>query len=101
MDLDEKVALALNRELNHPSSRAKVRLINKRQSTFPDQSATETGSSVGESRSPILDEMKRLDSEVASYEQEQEDRISGDSLQSTQPSQVSSSTTSFNVRLLQ
>jgi hypothetical protein len=89
MEVDQKLALALNKELNRPGSRAKVRLINKRQSTL---ASSEAGRSLGGFRNPILDEIERLDGDVARYEQEQKDKKSDYGLRSNTLSQVSHST---------
>jgi hypothetical protein len=92
MEVDEKLALALNKELNRP----KVRLINKRRNTF---AGSETGQALGGFRNPILDKTERLDGDVARYEQEQEDQKSDYGLRFNAPSQVSHSAISFDGRL--
>jgi hypothetical protein len=79
MKVDQKLALALNKELNRP----KVRLINKRRNTFADSEAGHAG----------------LDGDVAGYEQEQRDQKSDHGLRSNAASQVSHYSITFNVRL--
>jgi hypothetical protein len=96
MEVDQKLALALNKEPNHPRPRAKVRLINKRRSAFAD---SETGQALGGFRNPILDDIERLDGDVARYEREQEDKKSDYGLRFNAPSQASRSTISFDGRL--
>jgi hypothetical protein len=89
MKVGQKLALALNKELNRP----KVRLINKRQSTF---AGSETGHALGGFRKPILE-----DDDVARYELEQDDKKREHSLRLNEASQVSHSAGAFNVRLPQ
>lgn len=91
MEVDEKLALALNKELNRP----KVRLINKRRNAF---AGSETGQALGGFRNPILEDIERLDGDVARYQQEQVDNYS---LRSNASSQVSHSTMILNVRFPQ
>jgi hypothetical protein len=88
MEVDQKLALALNKELNRP----KVRLINNRQGIF---AGSETGQALGGFRNSILDEIERLEGDVARYEQEQENKQSDYGLRSNTPSQVNHSARAF------
>jgi hypothetical protein len=92
--VDQKLALALNKELNRP----KGRLINKQRNTLAD---SKTGNVLGGFRNPILDDIERLDGDVARYEREQEDKKSDYDLRSNALSQVSHFAITFNARLPQ